>query len=1033
MTTINAYARCRVVDDGFEVLESNSAFYALTDIMQGQVLRKDSDQGWGAIVTELTSHEKEHVVERFFPQLEKKLRIHSIPCKENCFVLFFGKIAEQEDDPSCHKLRIIKKNFERYMLAVSGTNDGVWDWDLGSGKVFLSVKWKRMLGYDDAEIANEYSSFENLIHPEDALKVKNFVQLYLEGKEKIFSIEFRLRHKEGHYIWVLSRGEALRDENGRAYRMAGIHTDITERKQKEEQLRRSEELFRLMAENARDLVFRFRFFPQPRFEYVSPSSTKITGYTPEDHYMDPSLPQRLLHPDDQAIFGEIAAVTAFEKPFVMRWIRKDGQIIWIEQHLNPVRDEQGQVIIMEGVARDITERVCSEEELKKNSAALLERVKELRCLYNISSLAQKTGLTLPELFQAAVDRIPAAMLYPELACARIQYQGQVFASENYAETPWKLVQQIECGDQTLGALEVSYLKPCPPRDIGPFLQEESEMFSAIAELLKQVVQRIVAQQELLEINREFEQATARANVLAAKAEVANMAKSEFLANMSHEIRTPMNGIIGMASLLSDTSLDEDQRHYVDIMQGSAESLLRILNDILDISKIEAGKLDLESIKFNLQKVLAEVNAIFTPRAQSRGLDFFCDVKSDVPLHLTGDPGRLRQVLVNLLGNAIKFTFQGSVSIQVKVWGKHQDLVTLHFSIEDTGVGIPKEKLGALFKKFSQVDASTTRIYGGTGLGLAISKQLVNMMGGEIGVRSHEGKGSQFWFTVQMSICEKGTEENTAHERPVEMYLPEKKGNNKLDRKVIKDKKILLAEDNEVNREVALMILEKLEVNVVAVHDGAEAIEKLSCEHFDLVLMDVQMPFLDGYRVTEIIRDLNSNVLNHDIPVVAMTGHALLGDREKCLKAGMNDYIPKPVDPKLLEEVLVELLSRKVKEKTIVNQEQQLCVFRKDALLERLLQDTDLVRSLIGIFLDHIPEQISSLKRSCDDGNFENVKQLAHSIKGASLNISADSLAEACRKMELGAADHDRDTLQKLLLEVQNQYSLLKHELEEFLV
>ncbi|MBI3683862.1 MAG: PAS domain S-box protein [Acidobacteria bacterium] len=506
---------------------------------------------------------------------------------------------------------------ERWQLALRGNNDGLWDWDARTNEVFYSARWKQMLGYEEHELGNHPQEWERRVHPEDLPRVQRQLQEHLERKTTFYATEYRLQAKDGSYKWVLARGQALWDEQGRPIRMVGSHTDITERKLAEETLKRAKE----------------------------------------------------------------------------------------------------------------------------------------------------------------------------------------------------------------------------------------------------------------------------------EAEMASRAKSEFLANMSHEIRTPMNGILGMIELVLESQLIAEQREHLEMARCSAESLLSLLKDILDLSKIEARRFELMPVSFSLRKCLTEAVNMFEVTARHRGLVLSDEMEPGVPDVLVGDPVRLRQIILNLLGNAIKFTERGQVRVRVAAAMREASEIRLHFQVSDTGIGIPEDKQAWIFEPFRQVDGSSTRRFDGTGLGLAISARLVELMGGHIWVKSHLGEGSTFHFTAAFGVPVNGTTTD-----PSGLHELHKLASaiESIEPRSVRPLQVLLAEDNLVNQRLVVRALHKQGHDVVVAGNGHEVLAALRRRAFDLILMDVQMPQMDGLEATAAIRDAERGSGKH-VPIVALTACAMKGDQERCIQMGADDYLTKPVN------------------------------------------------------------------------------------------------------------------------------------------
>jgi PAS domain S-box-containing protein len=499
------------------------------------------------------------------------------------------------------------------------------------------------------------------------------------------------------------------------------------------------------------------------------------------------------------------------------------------------------------------------------------------------------------------------------------------------------------------------------------------------------------------------------------AEEANRTKSDFLANMSHEIRTPMNAIIGMTHLAQKTNPTAKQKEYLTKIGNAAEALMGIINDILDFSKIEAGKLDLECITFSLDAVLNNIEDMIGIKAGDKGVKMSLSVLPDVPRTLIGDPLRLGQILINLVNNAVKFTASGEVTIQVMNVPDAPEPGRLTFSVRDTGIGMTKEQVSRLFQPFNQADTSITRKYGGTGLGLAISKQLCEIMGGDIRVESEPGKGSTFIVTAQFGVSE---ETLSVAAQPQHALA--------LTAKSLVGRKVLLVEDNEINRDLAVELLSDMGMLVTLAENGQEGVERIIAETFDLVLMDIQMPVMDGLTATKLIR---GGERFRNLPIIAMTAHAMSGDRERSLEAGMNDHITKPINPSRLRETLIQWMPAapvNAPEQTPVTastiQESlpdQLLPFDIPAALVRTSGKTKLLRKLLLGFSDKYASAATDLRVHLAEGRENEAERLAHSLKGIAATLEAKDLAEAASALEDALRTGEKSDLAHLVDTVEN--------------
>lgn len=978
--------------------------------------------------------------------------------------------------------------------------------------------------------------------------------------------------------------------------------DITKQQKAEDALRVERDLF------AAGPVITISWSPESHWPvtFVSKNVAQILGYTP-GQMMDSSFRySELIHPDDlKKVNTEVAGYIEngtlhFEQTYRLR--TQSGDSRWFYDFTRLLRDDTGNVVQVHGYMFDQTDYVNAQMQISKERERLSNvirgtdvgtwewNVQTGETVFN-ERWARICGYNLGDLSPVSIDTW-THLVHPDDLKKTENFLARHFSGElefydaecrmKHKNGHWVWVQ-----DKGRVISRSHDGKPLmmfgTHTDITERKQAQETLQHALMETEQANEALKKARNKLMTVNEDLKNQTALATQMAAKAEKATRAKSEFLANMSHEIRTPMNGIIGMTGLLLDTNLSDEQHLFTSNVKAGADALLTLINDILDFSKIEAGKLDMEILDFELPAFLDDFAQMMALKAHEKDLALICGVSPDVPGLLQGDPGRLRQVLTNLTGNAIKFTKAGEVVIQANLKHETKEDVLIYFSVKDTGVGIAADKQDHLFEQFTQVDASITRKYGGTGLGLAISKKLVQLMGGDIGVissvpefnqsESHSldglHSGSLFWFTAQFKkqpVSETGhqqkimpdrlknvhilivddsrsnreilmgqlvgmgadvseaadaetalekirimAQENMFYDLAIlDMQMPGM-GGSELGRAIKKEPfggdiklatmipigwrgdvrhlesldfsahltkpvryselaqtlvtvlsgepagnkengrirdfvgemkpphvRILLAEDNITNQIVAKGMLKKFGYYVDAVANGLEAVRSLEKIPYDLVLMDLQMPELDGLEATRMIRNTASKVIHPDIPVIAMTANAMAGDREKCLNAGMNDYISKPVDPIILAEKIEKWLNR-IKplnqERPSVDQkedeEHKPGTFNSEDLKANLMDDRELIVSVITTFLDDMPGQLDILTELIKQGQVQKGGAQAHKIKGSAGYVAAVAFQKTAIKMEQAGKDGDLGSLEQLLPEIGEQFIRLKSDLEDY--
>ncbi len=886
-------------------------------------------------------------------------------------------IAKKEADLRVAKDEIDNKllrSEERFRILVEEINDWIWEVDAQKRYTYVSPKVKDILGYEPEELIGK-TPFD-IMPPHESLRIAGTFSKIATAGQTIIQLENENYHKDGRILVMETNGSPIFDSDGVFQGYRGVDRDVTERRKTEEEL--------ALIDEVADVIMVLDC--EGRYHKISTVSQGLLT-APREELLGKTLHEALPREQADHFLTHIQQCIETGDPLSLVYSLKiDGKEVWFDSRISPLPKQR-----VAFVARDITETRMQMILLENLLANIPSQVfwKDHNLVYMGCNkrFAEVVGLRNPSEVAGKTDedfvKDPQHAAYYRALDRKIIETGEAVID---------LEEPLNSASGEEGTVLTSKV---------PLYDKAGEIYCLLG-ISTDISERKVNEREL----RQARDA----------AEASNRAKSDFLANMSHEIRTPLNAILGLTHLILDTALTKKQRDYLEKSERSARSLLGVIDDILDFSKIEAGKLDIDSIPFDLCDVVEQVHSVMVADAHRKGLAFAVTIDEAVHRYLKGDPGRLGQILTNLIGNAVKFTERGGVELSIRAAEVQPASTQLTFQVRDTGIGISRADQTKLFAEFSQVDTSITRRFGGTGLGLAICHRLLEMMGGRIGVESRPGQGSTFTFTLPFALASPGAVQTIAP-----APLPEDTAEK------LRGARILLVEDVVLNQEIAIEILEKWGLSVEVCDNGRDAVTRVNTGDeapYDLILMDIQMPEMDGYEATRLIRKKHPN-----LPIVAITAHAITEHRIACLRAGMNDHIAKPFDVEDLKTKLSQWLDLTEQNQTgergvASGLPHSLAGIDVPRGIARLGGKTDAFLKLLKCFGKFGPSYRDEIRTAAAEGNISEMGRAAHKLRGAAGTVSATAVQGAAANLEKAMARGETADLHALVEEVESAMAVV---------